>query len=345
MKILITGIGGFAASHLVKILLKHKAGYDNTVEIHGTKRVRSDMYRLEKLGIADKITYHLIELTDPISVYNVIKEVMPDQIYHLAAQDYVWSSWNSPHETFDTNVGGTINLFQAIRQCYPRIGQEYQIGDGVKYPLAKAKDVLVYPKVLVTSTSETYGYHNEKINESTEQKPTNPYGISKLTQDQLARLYSKAYNIPVVITRAFNITGWGRNDPFVDSNFAKQIAEIEKGVRQRVQHGNLESRRSFFDVKDAVRGYYLAMQSEHKNGDVFCFGPKKSTSIAELLDILVKLSSMNIKLEKDQSRSRPIDTPDMLCDAYKAEMILGWKPEIPLEQSLKDLLYYWRDRI
>ena len=314
MKILITGIGGFAASHLVKILLKHKIGYDNTVEIHGTKRVRSDMYRLEKLGIADKITYHLIELTDPISVYNVIKEVMPDQIYHLAAQDYVWSSWNSPHETFDTNVGGTINLFQAIRQCYPHGDREFILNDPKKGNYFGAP----FPKVLVTSTSETYGYHNEKINESTEQKPTNPYGISKLTQDQLARLYSKAYNIPVVITRAFNITGWGRNDPFVDSNFAKQIAEIEKGVRQKVCHGNLESRRSFFDVKDAVLGYYLAMQSEHKNGDVFCFGPKKSTSIAELLDILVKLSSVNIKLEKDKSRSRPIDTPDMLCDAYKA---------------------------
>jgi len=340
MKILITGVAGFAASHLVKILLKHKAGYDNTVEIHGTKRVRSDMYRLEKLGIADKITYHLIELTDPISVYNVIKEVMPDQIYHLAAQDYVWSSWNSPHETFDTNVGGTINLFQAIRQCYYSYIETYQTSSGTS-----VREKLKYPKVLVTSTSETYGYHNEKINESTEQRPTNPYGISKLGQDQLARLYGKAYNIPVVITRAFNITGWGRNDPFVDSNFAKQIAEIEKGVRQKVCHGNLESRRSFFDVKDAVMGYYLAMQSEHKNGDVFCFGPSESTSIAELLDTLVKLSSVNIKLEKDKSRSRPIDTPDMLCDAYKAEMILGWKPEISLEQSLKDLLYYWRDRI
>jgi len=341
MKILITGIPGFAASKLTELLIKCSQQKKHLVEIHGTKRVRSDMYRLEKLGIADKITYHLIELTDPVSVYNVIKEVMPDQIYHLAAQDYVLSSWNSPHETFNTNVGGTINLFQAIRQCYPR----FNVVKNMDSHGCDSLDMLEYPKVLVTSTSETYGYHNEKINESTEQKPTNPYGISKLAQDQLARLYSKAYNIPVVITRSFNITGWGRNDPFVDSNFAKQIAEIEKGVRQKVQHGNLESRRSFFDVKDAVRGYYLAMQSEHKNGEVFCFGPKKSTSIAELLDTLVKLSSVNIELEKDQSRSRPIDTPDMLCDAYKAEMILGWKPEISLEQSLKDLLYYWGDRL
>lgn len=334
MKVLITGVPGFAASHLVKILLKHKAGYDNTVEIHGTKRVRSDMYRLEKMGIADKITYHLIEMADAISVRNVIEKVMPDQIYHLAAQDYVKSSWDSPIETFNTNVNGIINLFEAIRRCYP-IGE---IGFTQKY--------LAFPKILITSTSETYGYHKEPIDEDTCQRPLNPYGISKLAMDMLAQLYSKAYNIPVVITRAFNITGWGRNDPFVDSNFAKQIAEIEIGKRDCIEHGNLQARRSFFDVEDAVRGYYFAMQHENKDiCETFCFGPERSTSIEKLLQMMIDLSKCKIRTEYDPARSRPVDTPDMRCDASKAKTVLGWEPMVSLKDSLNDLLQYWRARL
>lgn len=335
-KVLITGINGFAASHLAQLLLEMK------YEVHGTHRVRSDMYRLHALGIYDQIKYHLIELTDSISVYDVIKQVMPDQIYHLAAQDYVKSSWDSPHETFNTNVGGTINLFHAIKQCYPRITHPgyywFNKGDASIY--------LEFPKILVTSTSETYGMHLDKINEETLQAPLNPYGISKLTQDQLSRLYAQAYGIPTVVTRSFNVTGWGRNDPFVDSNFAIQIVKIEKGMQDPIiRHGNLKTRRTFYDVRDAVRGYFLAMESKFSKGDVFCFGSDKSTSIEELLHMLINLSEVAIETEVDASRMRPIDTAEMRVDYSKAREFLGWKPVIPLEQSLTDLLNYWRERL
>jgi len=334
-KILIIGAPGFAASHLIKLLFEK-----DDVEIHGTKRVRSDMYRLEKMGLIDNITdylhLHLIEMTDAISVHNVIADVMPDQIYHLAAQDYVKSSWDSPNETFHTNVNGTINLFEAVRRCY-----QYRVDNG-------PGGLEEYPKILVTSTSETYGYHKEEIHEFTEQHPNNPYGISKMAQDHLARLYSRSYSIPVVVTRSFNITGWGRNDPFVDSDFARQIAGAEKGLNTgELKHGNLKSRRSFFDVRDAVRGYYLAMEqaTEGPKSKVFCFGPKTSTSIQELLDMLISMAQVKIRPVQMADRLRPVDTSDMRCDASKAKQVLGWEPTIPLKDSLKALLDYWRDRL
>ena len=181
-KILITGVPGFAASHLVQYIYDQQWKVENksnqSVEIHGTKRVRSDMYRLEKMGIADRIKYHLIELTDAHSVYNVIQKVMPDQIYHLAAQDYVMSSWEAPHENFHTNIDGTINIFEAVRRCYSIRANE---GPG---------GLDEYPKILVTSTSETYGLHKEEIHEGTRQKPNNPSLCSAATRE-LAFPYSR----------------------------------------------------------------------------------------------------------------------------------------------------------
>jgi GDP-4-dehydro-6-deoxy-D-mannose reductase len=341
-KILITGGAGFAATHLIKLLLKENTGFTTIgYEIHATKRVRTDMYRPDYWGLTDKVHWHLIELTDAHSVSNVIKEVMPDQIYHLAAQDYVKSSWDSPKETFDTNVNGLINLYMAIRNNYNPGMVEVT---GEKKATSKCLD---YPKILVTSTSETYGYYPGSIHEQTEMRPLNPYGVSKMAMDHLARIYAKGYNIPTVITRAFNITGWGRNDPFVDSNFARQIVNAEKGFAPaEIRHGNLEAKRSFFDVKDAVLGYYLAMQYESKYPyEVFCFGPEESTSIKDLLYALVKLSTENMVTVHDPARHRPIDTPDMICDAAKAKQLLNWECTIPLEESLKDLLDYWRERL
>ena len=341
-KILITGAPGFAASHLIEVLSKD----DNNV-IHGTKRVRSDMYRLEKLGVADKVCFHLIEMTDAISVHNVIAEVMPDQIYHLAAQDYVKSSWDSPIETFNTNVNGLINLYEAVRRCYPRITDGPVIGDGVNTGYAATQVIFAYPKILVTSTAETYGYHFDPIHELTEQNPLNPYGVSKLAMDKMAQVYAKAYEIPTVITRAFNVSGWGRNDPFVDSDFAKQIAGAEVGFNSgELQHGDLSTKRSFFDVKDCVSGYIMAMEYNQKEScEVFCFGPDKSTSIQELLDVLIGYAQVSITTHLMQDRLRPLETIDMRCDTSKAKQVLGWEPKVPLDDSLKDLLQYWRERL
>ena len=310
-KVLITGINGFAASHLARFLVNK--GH----EVHGTVRVRSDLYKLK--DIESKITLHLIEMTDAISVRGLIEKIKPEQVYHLAAQSYVKSSWDTPLETYNINVLGTVNLLEAIKAVDKNI------------------------KVLVTSTSEVYGDTDGTINESTFPEPNTHYGISKYCQDMTARLYHKAFGMNVVITRSFNITGAGRADVFVDSNFAKQVVEIENGKEPVIRHGNLESARDFTDVHDVVKGYVMVMES-NRWGEVFCLGQGKQTKISEVLNLLIKLSGKDIKTEIDPERFRPVDTKTMIGDFTKVHE-LGWKPEIPLEQSLTDLLNYWRDRL
>jgi GDP-4-dehydro-6-deoxy-D-mannose reductase len=314
MKILITGINGFAASWLAKKLV---AG--TTDEIHGTIRIRSDLYRIK--DIKDKLHLHTIELADAVSVQNVLQEVKPDQIYHLAAQSYVKSSWDAPIETYLTTTIGTVNLLEAARR------------------LEKM------PEILIVSTSEIYGHNDGLMNEDTNPVPATHYGIAKYTQDLMGRMYWDAYKVPIVITRAFNITGWGRGDAFADSSFAKQIVEIEKGIREPiVKHGNLETERVFVDVNDAMNGYISALDSK-KWGDIFCFGNDEPVKMQKVLDTLIGLSTVKVTDEIDPSRLRPVDVKTMRCDATKAKTELGWKQEVPFEKSMENLLIYWRERI
>jgi GDP-4-dehydro-6-deoxy-D-mannose reductase len=310
--ILITGINGFAASHLAKFLVNE--GHD----VHGTIRVRSDLHRIEE--IKDKVKLHLIELSDPFSVSSVLNEVRPEEIYHLAAQSYVKSSWISPIETFTTTVLGTINLFEQIRHL------DYK------------------PNVLVTSTSEIYGEKVGDINEETIPSPNTPYGISKYTQDMLARMYHKAYGMNVVLSRSFNVTGYGRADVFVDSNFAKQVVEVEKGLKDVIKHGNLNSARDFTDIEDVVRGYVGIMRSG-KWGEVFCLASGEPVKIQTVLDTLLKLAKVEVRTEIDPERMRPVDTASMKGDSSKAFKEFGWEKTISLETSLNNLLNYWRKKL
>ncbi|KKN59592.1 hypothetical protein LCGC14_0540550 [marine sediment metagenome] len=311
MRILITGISGFAASHLARKLLSE--GH----EVHGTVRTRSDLSNIK--DIKDKLQLHLIEMTDSFAVDNVVNGVQPEEIYHLAAQSYVKLSWDAPIETYRINVDGTINLFESVRK------------------------LKISPRILVTSTSEVYGEVNGAINEETIPNPITHYGISKYAQDMIARLYARSYNLKVVVTRAFNITGAGRADVFVDSSFAKQIAEIEKGKEPLIEHGNLESERDFVSVHDVIDGYIKALRSE-RWGEIFCLGSGKPVKIKGLLDSLIKLSTYKgIRTKVDKKRLRPTDTKSMKCDYSKAKRILGWKPKVPIEDSLEELLNYWRN--
>ena len=311
MRILITGISGFAASHLARKLLSE--GH----EVHGTVRIRSDLSNIK--DIKDKLQLHLIEMTDSFAVDNVVNGVQPEEIYHLAAQSYVKLSWDAPIETYRINVDGTINLFESVRK------------------------LKISPRILVTSTSEVYGEVNGAINEETIPNPITHYGISKYAQDMIARLYARSYNLKVVVTRAFNITGAGRADVFVDSSFAKQIAEIEKGKEPLIEHGNLESERDFVSVHDVIDGYIKALRSE-RWGEIFCLGSGKPVKIKVLLDSLIKLSTYKgIRTKVDKKRLRPTDTKSMKCDYSKAKRILGWKPKVPIEDSLEELLNYWRN--
>lgn len=307
MKILITGVNGFAASHLARQLVKE--GH----EVHGTVRTRSDLSKIKDLDLK----LHLMEITDSGCVEKIIKEIQPDEIYHLAAQSYVKLSWDAPLETYRINVDGTINLLEAVRKFCPKA------------------------HILVTSTSEVYGDVEGEINEQTTPKPNTHYGISKYAQDLIAQLYHRSYGLNIVITRSFNITGPGRASVFVDSSFAQQIAKIEKGAEPIIYHGNLESERDFVDVRDAVDGYIKALRSR-KWGEVFCFGSGQPTKIRSLLNVLLVFARIPIATKEDPTRLRPTDTKTMKCDYTKAREILGWKPKIDLAHSLEDLLNYWR---
>jgi GDP-4-dehydro-6-deoxy-D-mannose reductase len=313
MKALITGINGFAGSHLARLLVKE--GH----EVHGTVRVRSDLHRID--DIKNLVTLHLVELEDAHSVIHIFERHDFAQVFHLAAQSYVKSSWDAPIETYHTTVDGTVNLLETIRNT-----------NG-------------WAKVFISSTSEVYGESGGPVDEETPCNPNTHYGISKLAQDLMGRMYAKSYGMPIVIGRSCNITGPGRASVFVDSNFARQIAEIEEGMREPViKHGNLNSMRDFVDVRDVVRAYYKSIV--FTPGTVFCFGTGKPTSIKSMLDILLSHSTVkNIKTEVDPQRNRPTDTQCIYSYALKAKQLLDWEPTIPLEQSLFDLLEYWRERV
>ena len=318
MRVLITGITGMAGSHLADYLLKIQG-----IEIHGIKRWRSRTENIEH--IVDKIYLHECELRDVSSVKKVLKEVKPERIYHLAAQSFVPTSWNSPADTLMNNILGELNVLEAIRDL-------------------DLKDT----RMQIAGSSEEYGfvYENESpIKEINPLRPLSPYAVSKIGQDYLAYQYYRSYGIFTVRTRAFNHTGPRRGDVFVTSNFAKQIASIEKGVQKPViSIGSLEAKRDFSDIRDIVKAYYLSLE-KGEPGEVYNIGNDKAYSIREVLNILLSYSKIKVSIKEDPERMRPSDVPLLLCDSTKFRKKTGWRPEIPFEKTLEDLLEYWRGRV
>ncbi|MBW2974480.1 GDP-mannose 4,6-dehydratase [Candidatus Woesearchaeota archaeon] len=316
MKALITGITGFVGSHLADFLLSK--GYD----VWGIVRWRSTTENIS--GIKSRLKIIEADLNDSHSFYNAINKIKPEEIYHLAAQSFVPTSWTAPADTMKTNVIGTINLFEAVRKA------------------------AIDPKIQVAGSSEEYGMvlPNEiPIKETNPLRPLSPYGVSKVAQDMLSYQYFKSYGLKTVVTRGFNHTGPRRGEVFICSNFAKQIVEVEKGKKKPViKVGNLKAKRDFTDVRDMVRGYHLALQ-KGTAGERYNICSGKAYSMQEVLDKLLKLSDVDIKVEKDPERMRPSDVPILLGDNTKFTKATGWKPEISFEQTLKDIMDYWRERI
>ena len=313
-RILISGINGFAASHLARYLVNEGN------EVHGTVRIRSDLHRIE--DIKDKLILHTMELTDYLNVEKVVLDVKPDEIYHLAAQSAVRQSWDMPTENYRINVDGTINILEACRKLENK------------------------PRILNVSTCEVYGSTTEPvIDENTKPDPNTHYGISKYTQDMIGRLYHKAYGLPVLTSRSFNVTGAGRADVFVDSSFAKQVAEIELRLKEPViKHGNLESQRDFTDIKDVVIAYTKILR-QGIPGEVYVIASEKMVTIQKLLDTLISYSKVaGIKDEIDPDRLRPIDTKGTIGNASKIKQ-LGWGTTVSFETSMLELLEYWRTRL
>jgi GDP-4-dehydro-6-deoxy-D-mannose reductase len=316
MRVLVTGITGFAGSHLVDYILTLPG-----VEVCGIHRWRSRTENVEHF--LSKVRMIECDLRDASSVRDVLEEVKPERIFHLAAQSFVPTSWTAPTESLTTNILGQLNIFEAVKKVHLK------------------------PRIQIACSSEEYGLVHEDelpIRETNPLRPLSPYAVSKVGQDFLGYQYFMSYQMPIVRTRGFNHEGPRRGPVFVCSDFAKQIADIEKGRRAPViRVGNLDARRDFTDVRDVVRAYWLALD-KGEPGEVYNICSGKAWVIRDMLDHLLSLTKVKVKVEQDAARMRPSDVPVLLGDAGRFQKATGWKPEIPFEQTLRDLLEYWRQR-
>ncbi len=318
MRILITGITGMVGSHLAEYVLRHQP----RVEVHGLVRWRSPLDNLH--AIRDRTHLHEGELRDLNSLVRLLERVRPDWIFHLAAQSYVSASFSAPADTLHTNVIGTTNLLDAVRIT------------GID------------PKIHICSSSEVYGQVREDevpIVETNELRPASPYAVSKVGEDMVAQQYFLSYGIRTIRTRMFTHTGPRRGDVFAESAFAKQIAEVEAGVRDNpIRVGNLASVRTFADVRDAVRAYWLLLE-RCPAGEVYNIGGERTMTVGEMLEILAGMARCKIRHVVDPALVRPSDVTLQIPDSSKFRAATGWRPEIPLEKTLRDLLDYHRGRI
>jgi len=325
-KALITGITGMVGSHLADFLLS-----ETDWDIYGMCRWRSPLdnvsHLLDRANRSDRLKFLSADLRDYISLLNVVEEVQPDYVFHLAAQSYPSTSFTSPLDTLDTNILGTARLLEVLRRC-----------SGID------------PVIHVCASSEVYGrVPREKlpINEECSFHPASPYAISKVGTDLLGRYHAEAYSQKVITTRMFTHTGPRRGDVFAESTFAKQIAMIEAGqIPPVLKVGNLDSLRTWADVRDAVRAYYLLVTVNPIAGQSYNIGGTYSCTIRQMLDYLLSLSSRkDIRVEVDPQRLRPIDADLQVPDTSKFTNHTGWTPEITFEKTMSDLLNYWRERI
>ncbi len=317
MKALITGITGFAGSHLADYLLAEHPD----VEVFGINRWRSRMDNIEHLE--GKVQLIEADLRDYTSMRRAVEKSQPDYIFHLAAQSFVPSSWIAPNDTFSINAQGQINLFEAVRE------------------------LKLDPTIQLACSSEQYGLvHPEEtpIKETNPLRPLSPYAVSKVAQDYLGYQYFQSYGIKAIRTRGFNHTGPRRGHVFVTSNFCRQVAAIEAGKQEPViRVGNLDAIRDFTDVRDMVRAYWLAV-TKAKPGEVYNIATGNGIHIRDLLQMILDRSKVEVKIEVDPDRLRPSDVEILIGDSSKFRADTGWEPQIPFEKTLSDLLDYWRER-
>ena len=324
-KALITGITGMVGSHLADYLTEN-----TDWEIHGLIRWRSPLNNISHLiqNInSNNIKLHYGDLRDSTSIDNVIEACKPDYIFHLAAQSFPKTSFESPLDTYETNIQGTNRVLEAARRYSPNA------------------------YIHVCSSSEIFGRVDKSklpIDEECTFHPASPYAISKVGTDLIGRFYGEAYGLNVITTRMFTHTGPRRGDVFAESTFAKQIALAEENfIDPIIKVGNLESIRTIADVRDAVRAYYLALTINPIPGEYYNIGGNYTTSIGEILKYLISLSHLKNELsyEVETNRLRPIDADLQIPNTKKFGEHTGWAPEIPFEETMKDLLNYWRERI
>lgn len=321
-KILITGVTGFVGSHMADLLLE-KGNY----EVYGLKRW--NLSRLRNVRhLMDKVEFFDCDITDPVGVRNVVREINPVKIYHFAAESFVSTSWDHPSHYMDVNYKGTVNFLDAI------------------------KELKANPRFFIPGSGEEYGEilpEELPITEKTVLRPMNPYSVTKIAQDFIGYVYYKSYGLNVIRTRAFNHEGPRRDNVFGIGSYCYQIARIEQGKQKPViKVGHLDDKRNFTHIRDLVEAYYLAME-KCLPGEMYVIGsdePEHVHTFREVLNLLIGMSELDkskVKIETEPKFVRPTSVPRLVGDTEKFRKLTGWKPKIPFKRILEDSLGYWRD--
>ena len=315
MKLLVTGVAGFVGGHLARYLSEEHAA----VEVSGLVRPGT-----RAPGLPPAVTLVEADLEDASAVEALLEDVRPDRIIHLAAQSSVHRSWVDPEGTLRANVHGLLHVLEAVRKR------------------------ALWPRILVVGSAEEYGLVEPRslpLREDAPLRPNSPYAVSKVAQGFLALQYSLSHQMGIVRSRTFSHTGPGRGDSFAESSFARQIAAIEAG-RQRpvIQVGNLEAVRDFADVRDVVRAYW-ALLEKGDPGEVYNVCTGRGVRVRELLHKLVDIAGIDVEIRLDTERLRPSDVPALVGDPRKLKDATGWEPSLSLDETLRDLLQDWRERL
>lgn len=316
MRALITGATGFAGSHLAEYLIAH-----TDLEVWGTDISSNDR---NIAHIKENLEFVVGDMSEPAVASGILSQAQADYIFHLAAQAFVPQSWSDPWDTIANNVRAELNILQTLVDSGPST------------------------RVLIAGSADEYGMIRPDelpVTEATPLRPYNPYAVSKVAQDLLGYQYFASHGLPVVRVRPFNHIGPRQSPAFVTSDFAKQIAEIELADREpKLRVGNLDARRDFTDVRDMVQAYHLALE-RGEPGEVYNLGAERAYSIDQVLDMLLDLSDAQIEVVQDTTRLRPTDVPVVVSDCSKFRQSTGWRATVSMEESLQDILDYWRERV
>jgi GDP-4-dehydro-6-deoxy-D-mannose reductase len=316
LRALITGATGFAGSHLAEYLIGH-----TDLEVWGTDISSNDR---NVAHIKEQLEFLVGDMSEPAVASEILSQVRPDYIFHLAAQAFVPQSWSDPWDTIANNIRAELNILRTLVDSGPST------------------------KVLIAGSADEYGMIRPDelpVTETTPLRPYNPYAVSKVAQDLLGYQYFASHGLPVVRVRPFNHIGPRQSPAFVTSDFAKQIAEIELALREpKLRVGNLDARRDFTDVRDMVQAYHLALE-RGEPGEVYNLGAERAYSVEQVLDMLLGLSDAEIEVVQDAARLRPSDVPVVVSDCSKFRQSTGWRATVSMEDSLRDILDYWRERV
>lgn len=305
-RVLIFGAGGFVGSYLCKEFL------NNGYKVSGTDKG-------DGLGLPPEVDFYKTDLMQADEVEKLIGQIQPDIIVNLAAISSVGTSWNLPQTTMAINVIGALNIMEAARKSEQK------------------------PRILFVGSSEEYVISENPLDENTQLNANNPYGISKVTQEQFAKLYREQFGLKIYCVRPFNHTGIGQRDTFVLPSFCKQVAEIDKsGKDGKIQVGNLKIKRDFSHVKDVVRAYRMIVESDNCN-QIYNVGSGNAYSLEDMLTYIIGLSNQNVEIEVDQNRIRPTDQPVICCDRSLIGIELGWEPQYDVYDALKEMFQYYKE--